>query len=50
MPWATAKVKGVVIAETDFPQVVGGDVYVRLTRSLAAILASVLAFQKRWLT
>lgn len=27
MPWATAKVKGVVIAETDFPQVVGGDVY-----------------------
>ena len=28
MPWATAKVKGVVIAETDFPQVIGGDVYV----------------------
>jgi len=27
MPWATAKVKGVVIAETDFPQVIGGDVY-----------------------
>ncbi|KAI5789696.1 hypothetical protein DFH27DRAFT_208355 [Peziza echinospora] len=27
MPWATAKVNGVVIAETDFPQLVGGDVY-----------------------
>ncbi|KAF8470874.1 hypothetical protein BDZ91DRAFT_791832 [Kalaharituber pfeilii] len=28
MPWATAKLNGVVIAETDDPQVVGGDVYV----------------------
>lgn len=27
MPWATAKVKGVIVAETDYPQVVGGDVY-----------------------
>jgi len=27
MPWATAKLKGVVIAETEFPQVFGGDVY-----------------------
>lgn len=40
MPWASAKVKGVIIAETDFPQVVSGDVYVSLIWTLEAALAS----------
>lgn len=42
MPWATAKVKGVVIAETDFPQVVGGDVYVCNSGSHLGILEQLL--------